>query len=84
MISIIVSLGIILNWLSIFFSYKKLNNLDIHQPIATGGFPLKIFSYPFPPMGHDWPPAKAWPVFFLNLIIWTAVIAVIFLIFNKK
>ena len=60
----IISLGIVLNWLSIFFSYKKPGNLDINQSIGTGGFPLKIFSYPFPPMGHDWPPLEAWSIFF--------------------
>lgn len=80
----IISMGVLLNWLSIFFSYKKLDNLDINQPIATGGFPLKIFSYPVPPMGHDWPPVEVWPIFFLNLIIWIIVASIISFILGKR
>ncbi|MFA5360152.1 MAG: hypothetical protein WC349_04315 [Patescibacteria group bacterium] len=80
----IISLGVILNWLSLFFSYRRLPNIDINQPFATGGFPLKIFTYPFPPMGHDWPPAGDWPIFFLNLLIWLAAVFLISFLFGKK
>lgn len=83
----IVSLGISLNWLSLFFSYSRLPNFyqgNISQPIATGGFPLKIFEYPVPPMGSDWPPISAWPMFILNLIIWLFVAFIISWLLNKK
>jgi hypothetical protein len=79
-----ISIGVILNWLSLFFSCRKLPNIDINQPIATGGFPFKVFEYPFPPMGHDWPPAGSWPMFFLNLVVWLVVSFFIFLLFGKK
>jgi len=35
-------------------------------------------------MGNDWPPMEAWPVFFLNLIIWIIVASVIFFILGKR
>jgi hypothetical protein len=80
----IISLGISFNWLSLFFSYHKLQNTDINQAIATGGYPLKVFEYPFPPMGHDWPPAGAWPLFFVNLFIWMAFASLIIFFTGKK
>lgn len=80
----IISLGISLNWLSLFFSYHKLQNTDINQAIATGGFPLKVFEYPFPPMGHDWPPLETWPIFFVNLFIWIAFACLIGFLMGKK
>jgi hypothetical protein len=83
-IILIISLGVIFNWLSLFFSYRRLQNIDINQPFATGGFPLNIFEYPFPPMGHDWPPAGAWPIFFLNLFFWIVVGFLISFLFGKK
>jgi hypothetical protein len=80
----IISLGISLHWLSLFFSYHKLQNIDINQAIATGGFPLKVFEYPFPPMGHDWPPLETWPVFFMNLFIWLVFAWLIGFLIGKK
>ncbi|MFA7088036.1 MAG: hypothetical protein WC146_01705 [Patescibacteria group bacterium] len=71
-----VSIGVILQWLSLFFSYRKLPNFfqgNISQPIATGGFPLNIFKYPVPPMGNNWPPVNSWPMFILNLLIWLVI-----------
>lgn len=82
-----ISLGVIAQWLSLFFSYKKLPSAYqniIDQPIATGGWPLKIFEYPFPPMGHDWPPVGDWPMFFLNLLIWIAIGFMLTLFLGKK
>jgi hypothetical protein len=83
----VISIGVILNWLSLFFSCRKLPNFyqgDISQPIATGGFPLKIFEYPVPPMGNDWPPVNSWPMFILNLIIWLLVAWLISRSLGKK
>lgn len=80
----IISLGISLNWLSLFFSYRRLQNININQIFATGGFPFKVFEYPFPPMGHDWPPAGAWPLFFVNLFIWMAFASLIIFFTGKK
>jgi len=80
----IVSLGVSLNWLSLFFSYRRLQNININQIFATGGFPFKVFEYPFPPMGHDWPPAGAWPLFFVNLFIWIAFVSLIIFFTGKK
>ena len=80
--------GITFQWLSLFLSYKKLptviNQNLLDQPIATGGFPLKIFSYPAPAMGNNWPPADACPIFLLNLGIWIAITALLLFLFNKK
>jgi hypothetical protein len=83
----VISIGVILNWLSLFFSCRKLPNFyqgDISQPIATGGFPLKIFEYPVSPMGNNWPPTSSWPMFIINLLIWLAVAFLILALFGKK
>jgi hypothetical protein len=83
-----ISIGVALQWLSLFFSYRKLPNFfqgNINQSIATGGWPLKIFEYPVPPMGHDWPPSVGdWPIFFLNLLIWIAVGFILTSFLDKK
>ncbi|EKE05561.1 MAG: hypothetical protein ACD_19C00217G0001 [uncultured bacterium] len=81
-----LKIGIILQWLSLFFSYQKLPNAfeDINKPIATGGFPFKVFEYPVSPMGNNWPPSDMWPMFFANLAIWLVVGILIALIFGKK
>ena len=81
-----ISLGVILQWLSLFLSYRQLPDAfeDVQKPIAAGGFPLKIFEYPAHPMGGGWPPAEMWPAFFLNLGIWCAVGFVLTLLFSKK
>lgn len=81
-----MSIGIILQWLSLFFSYRELPSAyqDIKKIIATGGFPLKIFEYPVPPMGSDWPPANTWPTFFLNFTIWLAIGLLISILLAKK
>ena len=81
-----ISIGVILQWLSLFLSYRKLPDAyqKINTPIATGGFPFKIFEYPPSPMGNDWPPIETWPMFFLNTIIWIIVGFLIALLLNKK
>lgn len=81
-----VSFGVILQWFSLFFSYRELPNAyeNINKPIATGGFPFRTFEYPVPPMGSDWPPADTWPTFFLNFAIWLVIGLVISLLFGKK
>lgn len=81
-----MSIGVILQWLSLFFSYSELPNAyqDINNHIATGGFPLKIFEYPVPLMGSDWPPTNTWPTFFLNFAIWLAVGLLISILLDKK
>lgn len=81
-----LGIGLILQWLSLFFSYRELPNAyeDISRPIATGGFPFKAFEYPVPPMGSDWPPAEMWPMFFLNLAIWLMVGLFIALAVGKR
>lgn len=80
-----LGIGIILNWLSLFFSYKKLPNAyeDITQPIATGGFPFEVFEYPAASMGN-WPPLEIWLNFFLNLGIWILVGYIILIFFTQK
>lgn len=81
-----LGIGTILQWLSLFFSYRALPNdeYNISKPIATGGFPFKVFDYPVPPMGNDWPPADVWPMFFANLAIWLLVGSLIALLLGKK
>jgi len=82
-----ISIGVILQWLSLFFSYRRLPNFyqgNINQPVATGGFPLKFFEYPVPPMGSNWPPANSWPMFIINLTIWLLVAFIIFWLLGKK
>jgi hypothetical protein len=80
-----ISLGIILHWVSLFLSTQKILNADdMYGPCATGGFPLKIYEYPYSPMGNDHPPIDTWPIFFLNLLIWIILGLLISLIFNKK
>ncbi len=80
----IISLGISLNWLSLFFSYHRFQNVNINQVFATGGFPFKVFEYPVPPMGHDWPPLDTWPVFFVNLFAWILFAWLIYFLTGKK
>lgn len=82
----IVSSGVLLLWSSLFFSYQKSPNAfnDITKPIATGGFPFKVFYYPVPPMGSDWPPSASWYPFFLNLVIWLGVGLLISILVQKK
>lgn len=81
-----LGIGVVLQWLTLFFSYKELPNAyeDIYEPIATGGFPYVVFEYPVPPMGSDWPPADVWPMFFMNFAIWLLVGLVLGAIFGKK
>ena len=81
-----LGIGVILQWLSLFLSYRELPNAyaNINNPIAIGGFPFKTFDYPVPPMGSNWPPADTWPTFFLNLAIWLVIAFIIALLLGNK
>lgn len=81
-----LGIGIILQWLSLFLSYRELPNAykDINKPITTSGFPFKVFEYPVPPMGSNWPSADSWLTFFLNLAIWLIIGIVAVLLLGKK
>ncbi len=80
-----VSLGIILQWLSLFLSYRLTGaSLGRGQVLATGGFPFKIFEYPFSSLGNDWPTLSMWGMFVLNLLVWTAFAFVVVNILGKK
>ena len=80
-----ICFGTTLCWFSLFLSVKKiLNHQDIYKPYATGGFPLKAFEYPYPPMGGNWPPADSWPPFFINFLFWLFFGFVVSLFLRKK
>jgi hypothetical protein len=80
--------GVILQWLTLFGSYRPLphfyDNVVDFEPVAVGGFPFKVFEYPYPPMGDNWPPAEAWPAFFLNLLFWIIIGIIITWRFGDK
>lgn len=77
--------GTILLWISLFLSYRELSDVQgIYKPVATGGFPLRVFEYPVPPMGGNWPPQDNWILFFLNFAVWLIVGFVLSLLFGKK
>ncbi len=82
-----ITIGAILHWLALFLSYKELpaktfyNGID---PIAVGGFPFRVFNYPFPPMGGDLPPTNTWPVFMAHYLFWIVIAGVITCFLPKK
>jgi len=60
-------------WISLFMSTRLLRwpgPGDLDDPVATAGFPLTAFEYPYPPMGGDVPPLAQWLPFFLNYLFW--------------
>lgn len=78
--------GITLFWLSHFASYKPNPEFsmdevlagggafDLNNPgtiYASGGFPLKAYDYPFPPLGPG-PHQPIWPLA-INLLFWIAI-----------
>lgn len=83
---LIFGLSLLLLWSSLIFSYHPLPNIseDIYKPIAFGGFPLKAFEYPHPPMGSDIPPVKMWLPFYGNLIFWIIISFIIVRILPRK
>ena len=83
---LIISTGITLQWISLFLSYRELPEAKQKFPdiMATGGFPFKIFTYPFPPTGNDHAPIEAWPMFFLNLGIWVVIVVIIYFVLKEK
>lgn len=77
--------GTILLWISLFLSYRELPDAqDIYKLMATGGFPLRAFEYPFPAMGGNWPPQDNWVLFFLNFAVWLIAGFVLSLLFGKR
>lgn len=70
--------GITLFWVSLFLSYQSLPNMysdapDIANSAAIGGFPFKVFNYPIPSLGGDWPKNNEadWLKFFINFLFWS-------------
>lgn len=89
----VMSLAAIGQWWSLFMSYQQLPlpknihdiNFDITSiPFASGGFPFKVFEYPFGAGGSDMPPISAWPTFFLNYLIWVLIAASVWLLLPRK
>lgn len=84
----VLSLGIIMMWLSLFVSYQGLlyNHIDFSNPApaALGGFPITAFEYPPGALGGDVPPFDTWGLFYLNLIFWIVVGVVVAALFRQK
>lgn len=77
--SFIFCSAIIAQWLSLVLSEHSIPYTDfMKEPVAAGGFPLTIFQYPQPPMGHDLPPYSMWPKFYLNFLIWIVIAVVVY------
>ena len=80
----VLSLGVIMMWLSLFLSYQELPNAnDLSRPIAIGGFPITVFEYPPGALGNDEPPIDSWGLFYLNLGFWIIIGAVIAILLRK-
>ncbi|OGY78755.1 MAG: hypothetical protein A3B74_03125 [Candidatus Kerfeldbacteria bacterium RIFCSPHIGHO2_02_FULL_42_14] len=79
-------LGIILTWFSLMLSYQEIpNNINVlEKPIASGGFPLKAFEYPHPPMGADFPPIQTWSLFYKNFFFWLLVSVPMIMLLRSK
>lgn len=82
----VISWGIILQWLSIWTTYRDtgVDFQDYNSVMATAGFPLKVFDFPFPPMGSDRVPIEMWKPFYINYVIWMVVGVVIYFLIPKK
>jgi hypothetical protein len=75
----IMAQAMILQWSSILFSIHNLPDTNnINTPIATVGFPFKIFDLPHPPLGGDQPPFETWGKFYLSYGIWFAMSVLLF------
>ncbi len=79
-----LSLGIIMMWGALFISNQNLSNNDLSKPDAIGGFPITVFEYPPGALGGDVPPLDTWGLFYLNLIFWLVVGAVVAALFRQK
>lgn len=72
----VVGGGSFLLWATHFLSTRTLVFVEgagpNGDPMASAGFPLLAFLYPFPPLGGDVPPFGQWIPFFLNYGFWLA------------
>jgi len=66
--------------LQLFFSLAYFSK-DI---FATGGFPIRSFSYPGPAMGNDHVPPQMCGGFALNALFWLFVCSFLFQFFPEK
>lgn len=82
----IVGGGLLFNWLALISSFKP-RDFPEHQ-IIEGGFPIKVFDYPwnFPPA--EGPtfliPLSFLPKFLINLVIWFLVMALVYKILPER
>ena len=72
-----LSCSIIFLWVSLFLSFK-LTDGELTKNFATGGFPIKSFVYPQPPMGNDHVPLEAWGGFAVNALFWFFICSLLF------
>ncbi len=84
----VLSLGIMMMWISLFVSYRGLpyNYIDFSNPApsALGGFPITAFEYPPAALGSNVPPTDSWGLFYLNLFFWLVVGVAITILFRQK
>lgn len=93
--TIALSLGWIANWMALFLSYRLnsafkwpengIPTLDLDNPesiYATGGFPIRAYDYPVPPLGPG-PEQSEWP-FVLNALFWILIAYVVVYIMRGK
>jgi hypothetical protein len=89
-VALIFSGALILNWLSIFASKQFVPYasesfaLEHYLPQSTAGFPLKVFDYPFSPMGNDHVPLYMWKNFYINFAIWFLVSIILYFFIPRK
>lgn len=75
----------ILQWGSILFSVHTLPDTNnVSAPIATVGFPFKIFDLPHPPLGGDEPPLETWGKFYISYGIWFIISVLVFALLPHK
>lgn len=80
----VLSGGIILQWLSIWTSYRMVGGKDYEGPMATAGFPFKVFDFPYSPMGGDNVPIEMWKPFYINYVIWMVIGVIGYFLLPKK
>lgn len=86
--------GTVLHWIALIASYRSVNFLYRKLPeqlidmgtapfSGVGGFPIRVFEYPHPPLGTG-VPLTSMDSFFLHLLIWVAVATLIAFILPKN
>ena len=75
--------GAILQWWSIFLSYKQINTTVNYSVFATSGFPFTIFEFSSPTMNGGIP-LQTWPLFFASYLFWLAISFIINYYIPKK